>query len=211
MTCGIYFYESCLRKEGYVGLSKQIEVRIDKHQKRLRKGKHNKFFQPAWDLHGEENFEWKILEECPEYKLKEREVFWEQKLKSEGWKLYNDAPCGKIPPNRTGVKLSPEHKQKIKILTTGENNPNFGKKTSKEVREKMRNSHLGIPLSPGHIEKISGEKHPKAKLTWEQVREIRKLYQTGEYFQRELGEMFGVSSPAIQGIVGNRTWREKND
>lgn len=47
----------------------------------------------------------------------------------------------------------------------------------------------------------SGEENPSAKLTDEQVAEIRQLYATGEYSQRALALRFGVSQAAIYQIV----------
>ena len=39
-----------------------------------------------------------------------------------------------------------------------------------------------------------------AKLTWEQVDEIKNLYATGDYLQREIAAMFGVSKSIVQAI-----------
>lgn len=53
-----------------------------------------------------------------------------------------------------------------------------------------------------------GDKCGNAKLTWEQVRQIRSLYATGSYHQKELGALFGVDQSAIGSITRNRTWKE---
>ena len=50
------------------------------------------------------------------------------------------------------------------------------------------------------------EKHSRAKHTWAIVRKIRKLYKTGEYSHRQLGQMFDVSHTGIGGIVRNKLW-----
>ena len=52
-----------------------------------------------------------------------------------------------------------------------------------------------------------GEKHGRAKLSGDQVLEIRRLYKTGEYSQRGLGKIFGVYRAAISKIVNRKTWR----
>ncbi len=52
---------------------------------------------------------------------------------------------------------------------------------------------------------MPGEIHPNAKLTVEQVREIRKMYASGEWSQKRLAEHFGVSS--IQSILEGKVWR----
>jgi hypothetical protein len=54
----------------------------------------------------------------------------------------------------------------------------------------------------------TGERHPKAKLTVEQVEEIRKLGSKG-YSNRELGKMFGVSNTAVFHIKKGNHWRDR--
>lgn len=53
-----------------------------------------------------------------------------------------------------------------------------------------------------------GEQHPNHVLTREKASDIRRLYATGEYTQRQLGSVFGVSQATIKSILKNRTWRE---
>lgn len=53
----------------------------------------------------------------------------------------------------------------------------------------------------------TGERHWIAKLTENDVREIRRLYEQGDIFQRELGARFGVSNRNIQMICGRKTWK----
>ena len=52
---------------------------------------------------------------------------------------------------------------------------------------------------------MPGENHPNAKLTEEQVREIRRMYATGEWTQKELMSHFDVAS--IQAILEGKVWR----
>jgi len=52
-----------------------------------------------------------------------------------------------------------------------------------------------------------GTEHGSAKLTEDDVREIRRLYATGEFSYRELGLRFGVNQSAIGKIVSRKTWR----
>ena len=46
-----------------------------------------------------------------------------------------------------------------------------------------------------------------AKLTEEQVAEIRRLYATGQYTQRKLGFMYGVAQCHISAITRGHLWR----
>ncbi len=55
--------------------------------------------------------------------------------------------------------------------------------------------------------RIKGEKHPRAKLTEEQVLEIKRLYATGKYTQRKLGAMYGVNKTPIGYILNGINWK----
>lgn len=51
-----------------------------------------------------------------------------------------------------------------------------------------------------------GEDHTQAKLSVDQVAEIRTRYAAGGVFQRELAEEFGVTTSNINAIVRGRSW-----
>lgn len=53
---------------------------------------------------------------------------------------------------------------------------------------------------------MSREKHVMAKLTEDEIAEIRKLYATGNYYQWQLGKQFGVTQTQIWRIVHNKSW-----
>ena len=52
-----------------------------------------------------------------------------------------------------------------------------------------------------------GEKHGQSKLSENQVLEIRRLHETGEYSQRGLAKMFGVSFQHVSDIVNRKKWQ----
>lgn len=54
---------------------------------------------------------------------------------------------------------------------------------------------------------IGGERHPKARLDNEKVIQIRELYATKKYTQKELGKIFKVGGRQIGYIVNNQSWR----
>lgn len=54
---------------------------------------------------------------------------------------------------------------------------------------------------------IHGEKHPKAKVTAREVRDMRDLYATGEYTMRDLAEMYGLSLSPVRRILRRKTWK----
>jgi hypothetical protein len=47
----------------------------------------------------------------------------------------------------------------------------------------------------------NGERHGQYKLTDEQVAELRSLYATGGYFQRDLAEAFGITRGHVSALV----------
>lgn len=51
-----------------------------------------------------------------------------------------------------------------------------------------------------------GEKHWYAKLTNQQAQEIRELYATGKYLQREIGDMYGINFRAVSQIVNYKRY-----
>jgi len=69
-------------------------------------------------------------------------------------------------------------------------------------------------VSKGRFNRPWGENHPKAKLTVEQVHEIRYLYapRVGRYdrrmSQRKLARLYGVSRSAIDNILKGRNWKK---
>ena len=76
-------------------------------------------------------------------------------------------------------------------------------------RHNKGRSRGGLPI--GHSFAPKGEQHPKAKLSWLIVDEIRKL-NSAHFGQRGFGrtalaKRFGVAKNAVAGIVTGRTWR----
>lgn len=58
----------------------------------------------------------------------------------------------------------------------------------------------------GTCHSMPGEKHPRSKLNESQVREIRRLYSTGKYTCKTLGNQFEVSSSLISYIINHKRW-----
>lgn len=54
-----------------------------------------------------------------------------------------------------------------------------------------------------------GERNGHAKLTWDQVCEIRRLHTERRLSQRKMAAMFSVSKGSIQQIVEGRCWNQK--
>lgn len=58
----------------------------------------------------------------------------------------------------------------------------------------------------GLREKMKGEKNGHARIKKEDVLDIRKMYSSGNYSQREIAEIYGYAQPSISNIVTGRNW-----
>lgn len=137
---GIYGF--CNKENGkwYVGQAVKIQKRINTHLWMLRHGKHrNELMQKDWLMFGEKAFFWKVLEECDEEQLDEKEVYWiAQKKSFESG--YNQTIGGYGQPGRV---MPEKEKQWRHDRFLGEGNPMYGKKHTEETRRKLRESHKG--------------------------------------------------------------------
>jgi hypothetical protein len=53
-----------------------------------------------------------------------------------------------------------------------------------------------------------GPGNARTHLTWEDIREIRRLYSTGEWSQNALARRFSIRQNGIWSIVHHKTWKE---
>ena len=54
--------------------------------------------------------------------------------------------------------------------------------------------------------RLKGTEHPQSKLSEEQVLQIRELYATGNFSQRQLAKQFGVVQAQIYRIINRKKW-----
>lgn len=66
-------------------------------------------------------------------------------------------------------------------------------------------------VNPTHLEPVTSLENTLrgrvTKYTEDQVKEVRRLYATGEFFYRELAKMFNISTPHIAKIVTRQAWK----
>lgn len=136
----------------YVGQSTNLTTRWRKHRWDLEAARHvNPYLQNAWGKHGSDAYGWVVLEEVVAGELGDREIYWHDRLKSEGVTLYNIATPGNA--SRLGCSPSEETRQKISQALTGKHltaahkqrlaEVNTGKVMSEETKHKISKALIG--------------------------------------------------------------------
>jgi hypothetical protein len=75
------------------------------------------------------------------------------------------------------------------------------------VRHLFSRTRSDLGRASGGHPALLGEDHPNARLTSKQVLQIRELYATGKFLQKDLAVRFDISRPALRRIVRKLTWR----
>lgn len=116
-----------------------------------------------------------------------------------------------------GHPVSEETRQRISAAKTGKPQPNkkFSKPMSQEHRQKISAFFKGRRFSyaPGthntarnpHL--YRGERKWSAKLTEEQVREMRARFAAGGISKQELSRQYGLAPTTASGIINRKKWR----
>lgn len=156
MTSGLYLLR--VGESLYVGCSKNIEKRIERHLSDLRcDSHHNKSLQESYCKNKKAT--WFVLkEENNEQERFNLEIQFIKKLKASYSKIVNETDGGKVGPIAYGQKniLSGSRRTKEMIRKMKENRPPmggelnhfYGKTHSEETISKLRASNLGKNLSP---------------------------------------------------------------
>lgn len=167
---GIYMIKNLINGRIYIGQSKHISERVKTHKKDLRNGyHHNEHLQNAYNKYGLDNFSFELVESCSIEDLDERERFWIEYYDSfeSGYNLTSGGESNKIISGESRKKNSeavkalwqdPEIKEKwmaSRNYKTGEENPNFGRKHTKEACAKMSASRVGKKASEETKQKMS--------------------------------------------------------
>lgn len=83
MNCGIYIIKNKINQHFYVGMSKDIMTRWKHHiceSQNPKSKEYEKTLYRAFRKYGIENFSFEILEECKEEELRDKEIYWINKL-----------------------------------------------------------------------------------------------------------------------------------
>lgn len=219
---GIYKITCVDNNKVYIGSSSNIKSRWYAHKSKLRIGKHNQNLLNSYNKYGMDSFVFEVLEECDVLDLINRETFWADWYKKNGFELFN---YGIFIDNPTrGVPLTDEHKKKMSLKLIGKIPHNKNKKAPDWVRDKIskRQKEIGRKPTLENIEKLRAiAKLPKSEQHKKNISESKKksigvkvtCVQTGERFNSliDAGNKFNISYTAIrQAIIRNGKCRGHN-
>lgn len=122
-------------------------------QRRWYKHLHNNrcpAMRDAIKKYGEENFTIEVIDTAETIdELNEKEIYWISFFNSLVPNGYNLQSGGK------NCRCAESTKQKLSILNSGANNPNYGKPRNKEAVRKTSEALKGVPLNEEHKKRLS--------------------------------------------------------
>ena len=137
MAIGIY--QITIGPNFYIGQTIDLDRRGKNHKYTLNKGIHrNRYVQNSFNKYQE--FKYNVLGECTESML--------DKLEQEIIDIVGEDPrcmniCKKVVTSNRGVKFSAITKKRMSLSQSGENNPMYGKKHTKESLDKISKHSKG--------------------------------------------------------------------
>lgn len=205
---GVYQILNLTNNKCYIGSSANgLDKRWTNHQSLLANSLHHSCkLQRAWNKYGSDIFSFKILEECPPEQCIEREQYY---LDTLLFANCNDFRFDRLGYNicrqarsRLGLKLSSEHKTKIRASRQGQ-------KHSEETKIKMSKASIGYRHSAETKIKLSkanrGQCSNNVKLNAEDVRYIRILLQEG-HGQQMIAQQFDITQGVVSRIKNRKAW-----
>jgi group I intron endonuclease len=188
----IYIIINLVNGKVYIGSTKDITIRFNRHKYQLNKGIHgNEHLQNAWNKYGEDSFEFKTLMVCSDsernhceqmfmdlYNSQNRDYGYN--IKDADGHFITEETRLKISESLKGKKKEPftdSHKQKLSESRKGIEPWNKGKTGcfSDEAIQKMSVAHIGIePWNKGETDCYSQK-------TLQKMSESRKCEKNWQY------------------------------
>lgn len=217
-SAGVYKIVNVENGKAYYGsTTKSFKVRWKEHKNNLRDAKHHCIhLQNAYNTYGKEHFKYVIIDiiERPHDSTYEEfrmimfsieqeylDMYWDH-----GNTCYNIAKYASGGGGNKGRTFSEEARKNMSEAHKGQVSYRKGIfgvfSHTDETKEKIRLLQIG--------------KHPSedaygAKLNWEKVDEIRRMYKTEEYTQQQLANLYNVCLAAICNVICYNTWVRENE
>lgn len=185
MKSGIYKMTCVGNGKVYIGASKDIRMRWHGHLHRFKTKRHTPYLLESLELYGVESFVFEILEHCEITQLAEKEQYWADKYKSEGYEMFNYKKEMTKPTK--GLPLSENHRKKL--IDHNKKNGNINQNTYRVYNEEhsihIKKDQLQEYLDKGYKKGL----HPRdiEKISHTQKKIGRKMT---EYNKMRLKEAF---------------------
>ena len=196
---GIYMIRCKPNGKVYVGQSTNIEKRWKNHKWNLNGNYHHcKELQKDWNIYGEDNFEFKVVQKCKEENLDELEIIHIEQFEAfEKGYNYTKGGSGSL-----GKVFSEETRKKMSESLKGRESPWAGKHLSNEQKEKLRIYRTGTSQTEETKKKISnatkGGNNPNCK-------KLICVYSNGDktevMYQKELADYLNISEGLLKSIL----------
>ena len=207
IVSGIYTITNNINNKKYVGLSKNCYKRWYDHKEAARRPKKPyQFRSPIYNAmrkYGINNFSFNIIEECPVDKLKEREIYWIEKLDTYN-NGYNATKGGDLPEGHVLIgeehgmsKLTLEDVKLCRLLyKQGKRSKeiwdlNYKEKINYNGFQRMWHGKTWKYVMP---EVFKENPHPRKHITQEQIIDIRE--------KSKNMSAWGIYNKYYKGIIG---------
>jgi group I intron endonuclease len=185
---GVYSITNLQTNQIYIGRSIDLKKRISKHKRMLRHNRHtNKHLQNSWNKYGEDMFIFNTILLAEPDKLKELEQKYLDSLDYD--KDFNISKDSSAP--MYGRKHTKDAREKI-------SKGNLGKKMLQSSKIAISKANTGSRRTDKQKELMS--KRRSNKLSDEDVREIRKYSKNG-LTSIQISAMYNVCSRYIRNII----------
>lgn len=188
MKNGVYQIRNLTDGKRYIGSAAErrgIPQRWSVHQAQLKRQRHHSsYLQNAWEKYGADKFVFEVLLYCDPVDC----VMYEQIAIDHYKPEYNILPNA---GNCLGRLVTLQTKKRLSNALRGNQNW-LGKNHSKATRKKMSQAQ-------------SGENNPMAKLTEDDVREIKRLLHH-HITQDKIAHQFGITRTTVSHIKNGRYW-----
>lgn len=206
----IYKIENKINGKCYVGATTQKpSLRKSQHFHKMRSGQHaNHNLRAAYKKYGPHNLIFSVLEDIDEANIKERELFWCNKL--NGLAGYNIRP---IPESNAGYRHTEETKRKISAALKGRDllSPELRKQAALKLRGQKKAPHV-IAASTKAIKHMWATRREEMiwkcrKLTIANIKWAKKQKSNG-VSQAQIARDLGVTPAVICNMLKGKSYAE---
>lgn len=230
----IYKITNLINNKIYIGQTNNPNLRWSQHKSSAKYNRGNQIITKSISKHGADNFIFEVIATCLTLSdaNESEEIIIKQYDSCNILIGYNIDAGGNALPRKPdvslkislslqkyysennnwnkGKNLTKEWKDKISKSHIGLIGTNIGKKFSEEWKEKMSKAKKGKIFSEKHKENLSkshkGNIPPNRKLTFEIANNIREEYSLGGITQKQLGIKYKLSQDTIFNIVNMYTY-----